>query len=96
MTRPTKIIWLGRIFKPRKTIILLYSLFSTKFPQYRAHDFYLATESYGGHYGPQLAKEIVDRNAQLDANDVNKITLKALLIGNPYNDFFQQNTLEMI
>ncbi|CAF0872069.1 unnamed protein product [Didymodactylos carnosus] len=61
-----------------------------KFPQYRKNDFYLSAESYGGHYVPQLAKEIVDRNAKLNASDVNKINLKALLIGNPLNDPFSQ------
>ena len=59
-----------------------------KFPQYRTNKFYLASESYGGHYIPQLAKEIVDRNAKLNPSNVNIINLKGLMIGNPYNDFF--------
>ena len=33
-----------------------------RFPQYKSHDFYIAGESYGGHYVPQLATVIMSMN----------------------------------
>ncbi|KAJ4970605.1 hypothetical protein NE237_003704 [Protea cynaroides] len=50
-----------------------------RFPQYKKRDFYLAGESYGGHYVPQLAYTILQQN--------NKggriINLRGISIGNP-------------
>lgn len=50
-----------------------------RFPMYLSHDFYIAGESYGGHYVPQLAKLITDMN-----NAAGKVVfpLKGILIGN--------------
>ncbi|CAF0868384.1 unnamed protein product [Didymodactylos carnosus] len=62
--------------------------FFTKFPQYRKNDFYVSAESYGGHYVPMLAKQIVDRNPK--GNKLTKINLKGLILGNPYNDPYSQ------
>ncbi|CAF1297070.1 unnamed protein product [Didymodactylos carnosus] len=60
--------------------------FFNKFPQYRKHNLYLSSESYGGHYVPTLAKQIVNRNAKIKSNSSNKINLKGLMLGNPLND----------
>ncbi|KAJ9436843.1 Serine carboxypeptidase 24 [Diplonema papillatum] len=45
------------------------------FAQFKANDFYITAESYGGHYGPTLAEQLIDNNSDLN--------MKGLLIGNP-------------
>eukprot|EP01084_Bolivina_argentea_P305392 527572_1 len=43
----------------------MYSMilgFLDQFPQYKSNDFYMSSESYGGHYMPTTAKYIVDHN----------------------------------
>jgi len=72
----------------RQTAIDNYSMiqaFFERFPQYRTNDLYLASESYGGHYMPTLAKEIVDQNTA----DVHPhLNLKGFAVGNPYTNFY--------
>jgi serine carboxypeptidase-like clade 2 len=51
----------------------------TKFPEYRDRDFFIAGESYGGHYVPQLAQLITQSNV--------KFNLKGIAIGNPLLEF---------
>ncbi|EXB55177.1 Serine carboxypeptidase-like 35 [Morus notabilis] len=51
-----------------------------RFPSFRSHDFYLAGESYAGHYVPQLADLIYERNN--GANKDSFINLKGFMIGN--------------
>ncbi|CAN0863678.1 Serine carboxypeptidase-like 40, partial [Linum grandiflorum] len=54
-----------------------------KFPEYKGRDFYIAGESYAGHYVPQLAQNIVlNREKTID----NSINLKGIMIGNPAID----------
>eukprot|EP00928_Gymnodinium_smaydae_P087514 TRINITY_DN71772_c0_g1_i1.p1 TRINITY_DN71772_c0_g1~~TRINITY_DN71772_c0_g1_i1.p1 ORF type:complete len:513 (-),score=63.18 TRINITY_DN71772_c0_g1_i1:255-1793(-) len=50
--------------------------FLQQYPQLKSHDFWLTSESYGGHYVPTLAREILRNNK----GDVN---FKGLIIGNP-------------
>ncbi|XP_071722917.1 serine carboxypeptidase-like 45 [Rutidosis leptorrhynchoides] len=47
------------------------------FSKYKKHDFYIAGESYGGHYVPQLADILVKE----------KWNLKGIALGNPLLDF---------
>ncbi|KAK6931736.1 Peptidase S10, serine carboxypeptidase, partial [Dillenia turbinata] len=57
---------------------------SRRFPQFKSHDFYIAGESYAGHYVPQLAERILDKNKIAQKEDF--INLKGFLIGNPSLD----------
>ncbi|XP_078443403.1 alpha/beta-Hydrolases superfamily protein [Wolffia australiana] len=54
-----------------------------RFPQYKHRDFYIAGESYAGHYVPQLAKKILDYNKPLAKPFIN---LKGFLVGNAVTD----------
>ncbi|GMH12498.1 hypothetical protein Nepgr_014339 [Nepenthes gracilis] len=55
-----------------------------RFPQYRSHDFYIAGESYAGHYVPQLAVLIYDNNKKATKEDY--IKFKGFMIGNALLD----------
>ena len=52
--------------------------FFRKFPERKTNDFYLSSESYGGHYIPQLALTIIERDVD------NEINLKGFAVGNAY------------
>lgn len=51
------------------------------------NDFHISSESYGGHYMPELAEEILKRNdqARIDQS-VPVINFAGFLVGNPYTD----------
>ncbi|KAL9294706.1 Serine carboxypeptidase-like 39 [Arabidopsis thaliana] len=49
-----------------------------RFPEYKGREFYIAGESYAGHYVPQLAQTILVHNM-----NQNFINLRGILIGNP-------------
>ncbi|XP_050235248.1 serine carboxypeptidase-like 35 [Mercurialis annua] len=51
-----------------------------RFPNFKSHEFYLAGESYAGHYVPQLAELIYERNK--GATKESYINLKGFMIGN--------------
>ncbi|CAL9048909.1 unnamed protein product [Musa banksii] len=55
-----------------------------RFPQYQSHDFYIAGESYAGHYVPQLAELLYDRNK--DTKNYPYINFKGFIVGNPETD----------
>ncbi|OQU85873.1 hypothetical protein SORBI_3004G329000 [Sorghum bicolor] len=60
----------------------------SRFPQYRHRDFYIAGESYAGHYVPQLARKIVEYN---EASPNPFINLKGILVGNAVTDNYYDN-----
>lgn len=59
-----------------------------RFPQYKYRDFYIAGESYAGHYVPQLSQVVYQKNKGIK-NPV--INFKGFLVGNAvtddYNDY---------
>ncbi|KAJ1425470.1 peptidase S10, serine carboxypeptidase, partial [Ochromonadaceae sp. CCMP2298] len=59
----------------------LIQAFLLRFPELAPNELYITSESYGGHYMPTLAKEIVDMNAA-GANPI--INFKGFAVGNPY------------
>jgi carboxypeptidase C (cathepsin A) len=61
----------------------LIQAFYASFPQYESRDFGIFTESYGGHYGPEFAKYILDQNK---AKAGTKINIVALGINNGWFD----------
>ncbi|CAN0863692.1 Serine carboxypeptidase-like 40 [Linum grandiflorum] len=68
----------GDIKTAQDNFVFLYNWLQ-KFPEYKGRDFYIAGESYAGHYVPQLAQNIVlNRLKTLD----NSINLKGIMIGN--------------
>ncbi|KAK7323430.1 hypothetical protein VNO77_26902 [Canavalia gladiata] len=50
-----------------------------RFPEYKNRDFYIAGESYAGHYVPQLAHNILYHNKKANNTMIN---LKGIMIGN--------------
>jgi carboxypeptidase C (cathepsin A) len=64
----------------------LIQAFFERFPHFRTNDFYLSSESYGGHYIPTLASLIVSQNEV--ESPFNLINLKGFLVGNPYTDTY--------
>ncbi|KAJ4979000.1 hypothetical protein NE237_009780 [Protea cynaroides] len=50
-----------------------------RFPEYKNKEFYLAGESYAGHYVPELAYTILQQNKK----GATSINLKGIFIGNP-------------
>ena len=59
--------------------------FMGAFPQYSRNVFNLATESYGGRYGPVFSEYIETQNAR-NIPGAHNISLNTLLIGNGYYD----------
>jgi len=63
----------------------LVQAFLARFPEYRTNDLYITAESYGGHYIPTWAKQIVDQN-KAGVNPA--INFKGFAVGNPYTNFY--------
>jgi carboxypeptidase C (cathepsin A) len=66
--------------------------FLTRFPQFAESPLYITSESYGGHYMPTLANEIIQYN---DATEMNKLNFKGFAVGNPYTDYYSGVGAEM-
>ncbi|GLT70108.1 hypothetical protein SLA2020_422060 [Shorea laevis] len=59
-----------------------------RFPQYKHRPFYIAGESYAGHYIPELSRIIVRRNKGVKKPVLN---FKGFLLGNPLIDNYHDN-----
>jgi len=59
-----------------------------RFPEYKGRDFYIAGESYAGHYIPELAAVIV---AVRELTGKNPTNLKGIFVGNPYLDYYKND-----
>jgi serine carboxypeptidase-like clade II len=56
----------------------LIQAFMDRFPEYRQNELYISSESYGGHYMPTLAKQIVDENS---AGERPRLNFKGFAVG---------------
>ncbi|KAK8561445.1 hypothetical protein V6N13_149374 [Hibiscus sabdariffa] len=74
---------LGDKITAEDSYIFLVNWFK-RFPQLKSHDFYIAGESYAGHYVPQLAELIFDNNKHASKSDY--INFKGFMIGNALMD----------
>lgn len=61
-------------------------LFSDKFPSLAGNDFYLSSESYGGHYMPWFSRELVRAQA---AGRMADLKFTGMLVGNPFSDIVE-------
>ena len=59
--------------------------FFEKFPNLKGNEFYVSSESYGGHYIPQLTKMI------LKEDTAHEINFRGFAVGNPYVDPFSND-----
>ena len=66
-----------------KDVYALLTLFFKQFPQYAKQDFHIAGESYGGHYLPVFASEILSHKNR-------NINLQSIMIGNGLTDGLTQ------
>ncbi|XP_068645393.1 serine carboxypeptidase-like 34 [Aristolochia californica] len=55
-----------------------------RFPQFKSREFYIAGESYAGHYVPRLAEKIFDLNKRVPPSK--NINFKGFIIGNALLD----------
>ncbi|KAI1867757.1 uncharacterized protein JN550_006898 [Neoarthrinium moseri] len=55
------------------------------FPEYSENGLHLATESYGGHYGP-IFSSFIERQNDLDIPGAKRIQFETLLVGNGWFD----------
>ncbi|KAM0881645.1 hypothetical protein ACQ4PT_032807 [Festuca glaucescens] len=63
-----------------------------RFPEYKGRDFYIAGESYSGHYVPQLATVIEFMN---ELHGSTLINLRGIFVGNPYLDDYKNEKGEL-
>ncbi|CAM9525399.1 unnamed protein product [Ectocarpus fasciculatus] len=63
----------------------LIQAFMARFPEYSKNKLYISSESYGGHYMPTLAKQIVDMNT---AGENPQLNFKGFAVGNPFTETY--------
>lgn len=65
--------------------------FLERFPKFKNSPLFITSESYGGHYMPTLASEIVNYNKE----NGNVLNFKGFAVGNPYTDYYSGVGAEM-
>jgi len=58
-------------------------------PEAQPRDFYIAGESYGGHYVPNLVHQILSKNSKIPPDSKQYVNLKGFAAGNAYTDWEQ-------
>ena len=66
--------------------------FIRKFPEFAKSPLFITSESYGGHYMPTLANEIIEYN---EKQTDKKLNFKGFAVGNPYTDYYSGIVAEM-
>lgn len=66
-----------------RDVYAFLQLFLTEFPEYADNPLHIAGESYGGHYLPALAAEIVNRNKE---GGHLRLAFESMLIGNGWTE----------
>ncbi|KAI9317596.1 Alpha/Beta hydrolase protein [Dichotomocladium elegans] len=69
-----------------KDVYAFLQLFLGEFTEYAKNPFHISGESFGGHYLPALASEIIDQNAVAEEKGLLKLNLESMLIGNGWTD----------
>ncbi|KLO15766.1 alpha/beta-hydrolase [Schizopora paradoxa] len=69
-----------------KNVAAFINIFFDTFSQFKNRPLHLAGESYGGHYLPVFASEIVDQNIAAKMEGRDTINLKSIIIGNGETD----------
>ena len=65
--------------------------FFFRYPHLSNNDFYITSESWGGHYIPYLAREILKENLIMNDDSTAwmiDVRLKGFAVGNPYTDIY--------
>ncbi len=75
-------------FRASRDNLAIIKTFFKRFPERAGNPFYIASESYGGHYMPQLALQILDdeQGGGAAAPQLRDRFL-GMLVGNPYTSF---------
>ena len=68
--------------------------FFDKFPHFNHSELYITSESYGGHYMPTLANEIINYNDAQTYSPM-RINFQGFAVGNPYTDYYSGVGAEM-
>ncbi|KAI1384015.1 putative carboxypeptidase S1 [Hypoxylon trugodes] len=59
----------------------LLQAFYDSFPEYESRDFSAFSQSYGGHFGPEFVRYIVDQNAAIERGDIQGTDINVVALG---------------
>lgn len=68
--------------------------FFDKFPHFNHTALFITSESYGGHYMPTLANEIINYN-DVQEYTQHRLNFQGFAVGNPYTDYYSGVGAEM-